>query len=101
MPSVSHPPPPLRPPWTEGGYTASFDPGAAPFSLVAETGHGAIPLDPAHSKTKLAHPARVFPVHTVLGASVHDAVLVAFEEATNGDYQDALFLIENVRTVTD
>ena len=91
----------LNPPWTEGGPTASFDPGTAPFSLVAETGHGAIPLDPKHSAIKVTHPARVFPIHTFLGAPVADAVLVGFEEATNGDYQDALFLIENVRPVSD
>ena len=91
----------LLPPWTEGTPTASFDPGTAPFSLVAETNHGDIPLDPKHSATKVTHPARVFPVHTFLGTPVTDAVLVGFEEATNGDYQDALFLIENVRPATD
>ena len=90
----------LLPPWKEGA-DASFDPGPAPFSLVAETGHGVIPLDPAHTVSKIAHPARVFPIHTFLGAPVADAVLVCFEEATNGDYQDAVFLIENVRPVTD
>lgn len=91
----------LFPPWTEGGPTAFFDPGAGPFSLVAETGHGTIPLDPAHAATKVTHPARVFPVQTFLGAPVADAVLVGFEEARNGDYQDCLFLIENVRPITD
>lgn len=89
----------LLPPWSDGGPAASFDPGSAPFSLVAETGHGTIPLDPTHTPTKLAHPARVFPVHTVFGAPVRDAVLVCFEEATNGDYQDAVFLLENVQAV--
>ncbi len=87
----------LFPPWTEGTSTATFDPGKIPFSLVAETGHGAIPLDPKHSATKVTHPARVFPIHTFLGAPVTDAMIIGFEEATNGDYQDALFLLENVR----
>jgi hypothetical protein len=91
----------LFPPWTQGGAVALFDPGSAPFSLVAETTHGAIPLDPKHTTTKVAHPARVFPVHNFRGAPVTDAVLVGFEEATNGDYQDAVFLIENVRPATD
>ena len=91
----------LFPPWTTGAPTASFNPGTAPFSLVAETGHGAIPLDPKHSATKVTHPARVYPIHTFLGSPVSDAVLVGFEEATNGDYQDALFLIENVRPAGD
>lgn len=91
----------LNPPWTDGHPTASFDPGTDPFSLVAETDHGAIPLNPKHSAAKVTHPARVFPIHTFQGAPVTNAVLVGFEEATNGDYQDALFLIENVRPVTD
>jgi hypothetical protein len=91
----------LFPPWTTGAPTASFDPGTAPFSLVAETGHGATPLDPKHCAAKVTHPARVYPIHTFLGSPVTDAVLVGFEEATNGDYQDALFLIENVRPAGD
>jgi hypothetical protein len=91
----------LFPPWNDGVESVAFDPGGEPFSLVAETSHGAIPLDPAHTAPKLPRPARVFPIHTFLGAPVSDAVLVCFEEATNGDYQDAVFLLENVRAVVD
>lgn len=91
----------LLPPWKNGDTTAQFDPGTEPFSLVAETRHGAIPLDPSHTKTKLAHQTRVFPVHSVFGAPVRDTVLVCFEDASNGNYQDALFLIENLRPFKD
>lgn len=91
----------LFPHWIDGKPSATFDPGSEPFSLVAETAHGAIPLDPSHTQPKVDHPARIFPIHTFLGNPVTNAVLVGFEEATNGDYQDALFLIENVRPSDD
>ena len=36
-----------------------------------------------------------FPRH-VQGRELEDAYLIGFEEASNGDYQDAVFLVEGV-----
>jgi hypothetical protein len=91
----------LLPSWSEGAATVSFDPGDGPFSLMLEAGQGVIALDPAQSVSKIACPVRLFPIHTAFGAAVTNAVLAGFEEAANGDYQDVLFLIENVYPVTD
>lgn len=49
------------------------------------------------SEAKIARTARVYPVQRILGREMKDAFLVGFEEAANGDYQDAVFLIENVK----
>jgi hypothetical protein len=39
---------------------------------------------------------RVYPVKEILGRPLENAYLLCFEEAKNGDYQDYVFLIENV-----
>ena len=40
--------------------------------------------------------ARMYPARTFQGRRLKDAYLLAFEEAKNGDYQDALFLVEGI-----
>ncbi len=44
----------------------------------------------------VTHTARVYPVKRFQGREMENAYLVGFEEAKNGDYQDAVFLLENV-----
>lgn len=44
----------------------------------------------------IAHTARTYPVHAFQGKRLENAWVVGFEEAENGDYQDSLFLLENV-----
>lgn len=48
--------------------------------------------------TPIKHTARVYPVKKFQGREMENAYLVGFEEAKNGDYQDAVFLLENVTT---
>ena len=48
---------------------------------------------------KIEHTARIYPVKSFQGRTVKDAYVVGFEEASNGDYQDAVFLIEGVEAV--
>ncbi|MGB0370099.1 MAG: hypothetical protein ACPGN3_02020 [Opitutales bacterium] len=45
---------------------------------------------------KIKHTARVYPVESLLGNAVKNAYLICFEEAKNGDYQDAILLIEGI-----
>ena len=55
---------------------------------------------PGRSKgAKIKHTARIYPVKSFQGKAVKDAYIVGFEEASNGDYQDAVFLIEGVKAV--
>lgn len=48
---------------------------------------------------KIEHTARIYPVKNFQGKVVKNAYVVGFEEASNGDYQDAVFLIEGVEAV--
>ena len=49
------------------------------------------------SKAKIPNTVRVFPVTSFQGKPMTHAWLVCCEEASNGDYQDAVFLLENVK----
>ena len=86
----------LMPPWAkepgepEGGYQGEFG-----FFLKAH--HYTSFTDPKlPTEAKIPHTARVFPVTNFQGRELKNAWLLGFEEAANGDYQDAVFLIENV-----
>lgn len=48
------------------------------------------------AKAPIDFTARVYPVPTFMGKKMKNTYLIGFEEASNGDYQDAVFLIENV-----
>lgn len=83
-----------------GGKTAPLHP-PGPFGIYCTS-----PTHTAHSDPALnggnAHSIpqalRVYPVKEILGRPLENAYLLCFEEAKNGDYQDYVFLIENVTT---
>jgi hypothetical protein len=65
--------------WMKGPkYTSTTLPGESPGATIQ-------------------HTARIYPVSYFQGRAMENAWLIGFEEAANGDYQDALFLIENVK----
>lgn len=86
----------LMPPWAEGAEgTLPEVPEAFGFYFKAH--HYTSFTDPEiPTEAKIKHTARVYPVTNFQGRAMKNAWLVGFEEAANGDYQDALFLIENV-----
>jgi hypothetical protein len=45
---------------------------------------------------RVAHAVRVYPARSRTGQLLPNSYLVAFEDATNGDYQDYVFLLSNV-----
>lgn len=69
----------------------SFDPGEDPFGLFVEA-ERSVRYTQRALNADTVYAARVYP----LSASRY---LVAFEEAQNGDYQDYVFVISNVRAV--
>ncbi len=85
----------LLPPRAAGGPT--FDPGGQPFGLYAETGGGRRYSLDGLNRGELEHALRVFPLADRAGNPVADSYLVALEEAASGDFQDAVFVLENVR----
>ena len=82
----------------EAGRQTSFDPGAAAFGLWVKA--PAIARSTPRSTATAAtnkHAARVFPLRARGGAPVPNAYLVAFEESNDGDYQDVVFVLWNVK----
>jgi hypothetical protein len=43
------------------------------------------------------HAARIYPLKSRGGARIPDAYLVCFEEASNGDYNDYVFVLTNLK----
>jgi len=85
------------PPLTTGKPAVEIDPGQKAFSLFIHTEKIHVGTDKEKYPSKLANPTRVYPVSSVMGRRVSNAFLVCFEEASNGDYQDCVFLVENLR----
>lgn len=89
----------LNPDLAPGGQT-SFDPGAAPFGLWLKAGKRVIYSEESRNDGgagSVKHAARVYPLRARGGAPVPNAYLVAFEEAADGDYQDCVFVLWNVK----
>lgn len=89
----------LFPPLDEGATSIEFGPPpSAPFSLWLQGPKFTSSTVPGESEAAtIKHTARVYPVSHFQGRAMENTWLVGFEEAANGDYQDAVFLIENVK----
>ncbi len=85
------------PPLTDGGSSVEFSPGDEAFGLFIKAGKRTIGTDVRAFPSPLKNPTRIYPVSVFQGTPIKDALLVCFEEANNGDYQDSVFLMENVR----
>lgn len=100
-------------PEVEAGAETSFDPGDTRFGLWVTT--PALPASVATAK-RAAQPvraftesrrnrgsprsmARIFPLRARGGAAIPDSFLVAFGDVARADYQDAVFVISNVKLV--
>ncbi len=83
----------------------SFDPGNQSFGFYA-TG----PTHSAYSEdvwnmllfpVNAVRATRIFPLKDQSGKTVKNTYLLCFEEAKNGDYNDYVFLIKNIKPVTE
>ncbi|CAA9583026.1 MAG: hypothetical protein AVDCRST_MAG86-3103 [uncultured Truepera sp.] len=85
----------LLPPVAAGGVT--FDPGTVVFGVYGQaSGETQSSLDNLNSGD-ITHALRVYPLKNRRGNLVADSYLIGLEEARNGDYQDALFVLSNVK----
>jgi hypothetical protein len=85
-------------PTTDAGSERSFaDPGE-PFGIytVSQT-HSTYTEDAKNAANQVQHAARTYPLRARDGAPIANAYLVCFEEAANGDYQDYVFTLSNVK----
>ncbi len=83
--------------------TLTFDPGAQTFGFYADvTSYAAQKTftEDVRNTGPLAHAVRTYPVKNRSGASVPNTYLVCMEPASNGDYQDYVFLVSNVKPAT-
>lgn len=86
----------LFPPLAGAAASVEFAPGEGSFSLFVRAGKSTIGTDARQHPNPLANPVRVYPVTRLQGRRLENALLVCFEEASNGDYQDSVFLAENI-----
>lgn len=76
---------------------AAFSPGAAPFGVYGQAGGGTqYSLDGLNTGA-ITHALRAYPLRDRAGTPIPNSYLIGLEEASNGDYQDALFVLSNVR----
>ncbi len=88
----------LLPPLEGASTSLEFEPAAESFAFYYAAHQYVSFTDRLlPTEAKIPHTARVYPVARFQGRKMKDAWLVGFEEAANGDYQDAVFLIENVK----
>jgi len=91
----------LFPAIASGG--TDFDPGIAPFGFYAiSPGHSVYSEDiwnilfyPTHA----THAMRIYPLRLKDGSIVQNSFLVCMEEAANGDYNDYVFIVRNVKPI--
>jgi len=83
--------------------TTTFDPGSLNFGLYSNwpiESHGDVFSDDAQNTWDTSsdhqHKMRFFPFRKASGKTVPNTYVVTMEEATNGDFQDAVLVIENV-----
>ncbi len=81
----------------------SFDPKDKLFGFYTTSpSHDAYSEDKWNAiwfKENVAHAARIYEVKNAEGSIISGQYLVCFEEASNGDYQDYVFLLENITAV--
>lgn len=92
----------LFPPLADGAAAVEFDAPSQAFAFYMQ-GHKFNSFSDPRIKTDatIPHTARVWPVGFFQGKMMRNSYLVGFEEASNGDYQDAVLLIENVAPAGD
>jgi hypothetical protein len=85
-------------PGVDAGSEKTFVAPAGPFGLytVSET-HSTYTEDSKNAGNQVQHAVRTYPLKDREGAAIANSYLVCFEEAANGDYQDYVFTIRNVK----
>jgi fibronectin type 3 domain-containing protein len=87
----------LLPP-SSPGTQQTFDPGTQAFGLYYFSGvFQRFGYTEDRLNTGIAHRARIYPAKNRAGTAIPNAYIVAFEDATNGDYQDYVFLLQGAK----
>lgn len=87
----------LHPP-VEAGAALSFDPGDGRFGVYTQSAsRTTYSEDRLNKSNPVQHAVRVYPLKDRAGTAQANQYLLAFEESSNGDYQDYVFVLSNVR----
>ncbi|MBT2595494.1 choice-of-anchor D domain-containing protein [Arthrobacter sp. ISL-72] len=87
----------LLPP-SSPGTAQSFDPGTQSFGLYYySNAFQRFGYTEDRLNTGIAHRARIYPAKNRLGVAIPQTYLMAFEDASNGDYQDYVFLVQGIK----
>lgn len=90
----------IRPPLASGQPAVTLADPPQRFGLFLKAHqYTSLTLPGRATRAPIKHTARIYPVRQFEGKILQNAYVVGFEEASNGDYQDAVFLIEGVRAV--
>lgn len=90
----------LRPPLTSQVPVVEVADPPARFGLYLQAHQYTSLTFPGMSEgASIKHTARTYPISRYSGRTLQNSYIVGFEEAANGDYQDAVFLIEGVKAV--
>ncbi len=74
-----------------------FDPLGAVFGFYVESNtFGRFSYTEDALNTGVPHATRVYPMKERDGTPIENSYLITFEDASNGDYQDYMFIIDNV-----
>ena len=82
-------------PELESESQASFDPGESTFGLYLKVGKRTLYSDPGLNSGTAA--VRVYPLRSRGRALVPDAFVVAYDQDGDGDFQDHVFMLWNVK----
>jgi hypothetical protein len=84
-------------PELEGEGQTSFDPGETPFGIYAKLPKRTLYSEGQRNSEAAKHAMRVSPLRSRGGAPVPDAMLVVVDEDGDGDFQDYVFTLVNVK----
>ncbi len=92
----------LFPAIAQGGH--AFDPGNKTFGFYAvgptHTAYSEDVWNMLFHPGNVVHPTRIYPLKDASGNSIKNSYLLCFEEAKNGDYNDYVFVVKNIKPVT-
>ncbi len=89
-------------PQIQAGGATSFDPGNNSFGLYVDSNtFNRTSYTQDDLNTGIPHATRIYPLKDRAGNPVPNAYLVGYEDASNGDYQDYVFVLTNVEPATN
>lgn len=89
-------------PKIEAGGSQTFDPGTGEFGIYVLGLQNRLTYteDVLNAGGPALHAVRVYPLKNRSGQIISNSYLICFEDASNGDYQDYVFVLSNVTAVS-